>query len=266
MRASTEPRPGEARIGCSGWSYKDWRGPVYPVDLPAKDWFASYAERFDTVELNSTFYRLPHATTVENWRKRAPDGFIYAVKVGQFGSHRMKLRDPSRWLANHLDRVTRLGDTLGPNLVQLPPNWRRDTARLDEFLDAAPAAMRWAVEFRERSWLHDDVYEVLARHGAALCVHDLLEDHPWERTADWAYLRFHGPDARRHPYHGRYGPRRLRGAVDRIEQQLDAGHDVYAYFNNDYDGAAVVDATWLKRRIARSSGGSEPPRLGRHRA
>lgn len=242
---------GRARVGCSGWSYADWRGPVYPVDLPTKDWFAAYTDLFDTVELNTTFYRLPRPETVETWRERAPAGFLYAVKVGQFGSHRMKLRDPARWLANHLDRVTRLGGTLGPNLVQLPPNWRRDTARLDEFLSAAPRAMRWAVEFREPSWLHDDVYEVLARHGAALCVHDLLADHPWELTADWSYVRFHGPDARRNPYHGQYGPRRLRDASTRMERWLDAGHDVYAYFNNDYDGAAVVDATWLAKELGR---------------
>ena len=109
--------------------------------------------------------------------------------------------------------------------------------------------MRWAVEVREPSWLHDDVYEVLARHGAALCVHDLLEAHPWERTADWGYVRFHGPDARRNPYHGQYGPRRLRDACSRIESWLDSGHDVYAYFNNDYDGAAVDDATWLRQQL-----------------
>jgi uncharacterized protein YecE (DUF72 family) len=226
---------------------------VYPADMPAKKWFAAYAERFDTVELNTTFYRLPQPTTVESWYERAPAGFLYAVKVGQFGSHRMKLRDPARWLENHLDRVARLGETLGPNLVQLPPNWRRDTARLDEFLAAAPRSIRWAVEFREPSWLHDDVYEVLARHGAALCVHDLLEAHPWERTTDWSYVRFHGPDARRHPYHGRYGPRRLAAASRRLEQWLDDGCDVYAYFNNDYDGAAVEDATWLDRRLRRTA-------------
>jgi uncharacterized protein YecE (DUF72 family) len=225
--------------------------------LPTKDWFAAYAERFDTVELNTTFYRLPRPTTVDTWRERAPAGFVYAVKVGQFGSHRMKLRDPSRWLANHLDRVTRLGDLLGPNLVQLPPNWRRNTARLDEFLAAAPSSMRWAVELREQSWLHDDVYAVLAQHGAALCVHDLLADHPWERTADWGYVRFHGPDARRHPYHGRYGPRRLRDATSRIEGWIDDGHDVYAYFNNDYLGAAVEDATWLARRLGRDPDASD---------
>ena len=233
-------------MGCSGWSYRDWRGVVYPADLPARRWFEWYRERFDTVEINNTFYRLPAEQTVDGWAAQAPPGFLYAVKVGQFGSHRMKLRDPGRWLTNHLARAERLGPSLGPNLVQLPPHWRRDVARLDEFLARAPRHIRWAVELREPSWLHDDVYDTLARHGAALCLHDLLADHPWERTADWTYVRFHGPDAIAHPYRGRYTGRRLRPVAGRLAAWLDDGCDVFAYFNNDYEGNAVHDARWLR--------------------
>lgn len=243
------PRRGEARVGCSGWSYRDWRGVVYPADVPARRWFEVYAQRFDTVELNSTFYRLPAAPTVDQWAGQAPPGFIYAVKVGQFGSHRMKLRDAASWLPRHLERVERLGAALGPNLLQLPPRWRRDVDRLEGFLDAAPRNIRWAVELRDPSWLHDDVYEVLARHGAALCVHDLLADHPWCLTADFAYVRFHGPHALTRKYVGRYGGRRLWRPAERIRTWLDAGHDVYAYFNNDYEGHAVADAEWLRERV-----------------
>lgn len=243
------PRRGEARVGCSGWSYRDWRGVVYPADVPARRWFEVYAQRFDTVELNSTFYRLPAAPTVDQWAAQAPPGFIYAVKVGQFGSHRMKLRDAASWLPRHLERVERLGAALGPNLLQLPPRWRRDVDRLEGFLDAAPRNIRWAVELRDPSWLHDDVYEVLARHGAALCVHDLLADHPWCLTADFAYVRFHGPHALTRKYFGRYGGRRLWRPAERIRTWLDAGHDVYAYFNNDYEGHAVADAEWLRERV-----------------
>src|ERR1043165_1107953 len=143
---------GRARVGCSGWSYKDWRGPVYDVAAPARTWFAQYAERFDTVEINNTFYRLPPPSTVEAWAAQAPAGFEYALKVGQFGSHRMKLRDAASWLPNHLDRVERLGPHLGPNLVQLPPRWKRNVERLDEFLTIAPRSIRWAVELPEPSW------------------------------------------------------------------------------------------------------------------
>jgi len=240
---------GSLRIGCSGWSYDDWRGVVYPQALPARRWFSCYAERFDTVELNSTFYRLPSAGTVEGWAAQAPPGFLFAVKLGQFGSHRKKLKDPGPWLGRHVERFTPLGPTLGPNLVQLPPRWKANVARLDEFLAAAPAGWRWAVELRDPSWLTDEVFETLRRHGAALCVHDLLEDHPWVRTTDWAYVRFHGPEARARPYVGRYGGRRLAAPARRIAAWLDEGADVYAYFNNDFDGAAVDDARWLRRRL-----------------
>ena len=167
----------------------------------------------------------------------------------------MKLRDAASWLPNHLDRVERLGAALGPTLVQLPPRWKRDAERLDEFLSVAPRRLRWAVELREPSWLHDDVYEVLRRHGAALCIHDLLPDHPWIRTTDWTYVRFHGPDARSAKYWGRYGPDRLREPADRLAGWLGEGGDVYAYFNNDHLGHAVEDARWLAARLA---GGTAP--------
>lgn len=195
-----------ARVGCSGWSYRDWRGPVYPADAPPSSWFRHYAERFDTVELNSTFYRLASAATVAGWAAQAPQGFCYAVKVGQFGSHRKKLRDAASW--------------------------------------------RWAVELRDPSWLHDDVLEVLARHDVALCIHDLIAGHPWERTTTWTYLRFHGPDAIRAPYRGRYGPRRLRRVASRLTGWLDEGTDVFAYFNNDHAGNAAHDAIALRERLS----------------
>jgi len=234
------------RIGCSGWQYKDWREIVYPAGLPQRRWFEHYQQLFDTVELNSTFYRLPAASTVEGWASAARPGFLFAVKLGAFGSHRMKLNDAASWLPNHLDRVMRLGEHLGPTLVQLPPRWKRNAQRLDEFLSVAPKTMRWAVELRERSWLHEDVFEVLAKHEAALCVHDLLADHPFRLTTDWTYVRFHGPRALTQPYHGSYGPARLARWAQQFEEVLSDGHDVYAYFNNDWYGNAVRDATTLR--------------------
>lgn len=240
---------GEVRVGCSGWVYEEWRGRVYPADAPQRTWFARYAERFDTVELNTTFYRLPSRSTVEHWADQAPEGFVYSPKLGQFCTHRKKLKDPGTWLGNHLDRVRRLGTRLGPNLVQLPPRWRRDVERLDAFLAAAPDDVRWAVELRDRSWLDDDVFECLARHGAALCVHDLLADHPWLRTTSWTYVRFHGPHALDRPYEGRYGARRLAAVAARLAEWRDAGTDVWAYFNNDGEAAAVDDAAWLRAEL-----------------
>jgi uncharacterized protein YecE (DUF72 family) len=229
---------------------------VYPPDAPARTWFSLYAKQFDTVEVNNTFYRLPPPSTVEAWAAQAPPGFCYALKVGQFGSHRMKLRDAASWLPNHIDRAERLGPHLGPNLLQLPPRWKRNTERLDEFLAAAPARLRWAVELREPSWLHDDVFELLASRGAALCIHDLLPDHPWVRTTDWTYLRFHGPRATERKYHGRYGARRLGAVVRRLLAWRDEGIGVFAYFNNDHEGHAVADARWLRERLSRAASAS----------
>jgi uncharacterized protein YecE (DUF72 family) len=240
---------GSLRVGCSGWQYKDWRGIVYPAELPQRRWFEHYQELFDTVELNSTFYRLPSPSTVEGWAAAARPNFVFAVKLGAFGSHRMKLGDAASWLPNHLDRVDRLGEHLGPTLVQLPPRWKRNAERLDEFLSVAPRSKRWAVELRERSWLHDDVFDVLRRHGAALCVHDLLADHPFVLTTDWTYVRFHGPHALARPYHGSYGAARLERWANRLDDVLAAGRDVYAYFNNDWFGHAVRDATRLRNLL-----------------
>jgi len=245
----TSTESGRVYVGCSGWQYRDWRGIVYPEKLPQRRWFEHYTTLFDTVEINNTFYRLPPPSTVEGWEAQAPNGFTYAVKLGQFGSHRMKLRDAVSWLPNHLDQVERLKDHLGPTLVQLPPRWKRNTERLDEFLSAAPKHLRWAVELREASWLHDDTFEVLRRHGAALCIHDLLADHPWERTTDWTYVRFHGPDALNAKYQGLYGGERLAPVAERLAGWRDQGCDVYAYFNNDWYGHAVTDATWLEGQL-----------------
>ena len=229
--------------------YRDWRGLVYPSDAPQRRWFELYAERFDTVEINNTFYRLPTATKVEHWHDQAPPGFRYACKVGQYATHRKKLGDPETWLANHLDRVERLGAHLGPNLLQLPPRWRRNAERLDEFLTVAGTELLWAVEVRDPDWLHDDVFDVLRAHGAALCIHDLLPDHPWVLTTSWTYVRFHGPNAREQKYVGRYGGQRLWRVADRLRAWIDDGHDVHAYFNNDWHGAAVLDAQWMRNKL-----------------
>lgn len=240
----------QARIGCSGWSYKEWRGVAYPADATPRTWFGHYAQVFDTVELNNTFYRLPTPEKVDGWREQAPPGFTYAAKVGQFCTHRKKLKDPDIWLPRHLDRVRRLGDHLGPNLLQLPPHWTRDVGRLEAVLDILPDDIRWAVELRDPSWLHDDVFDALARHGAALCLHDLLADHPRIRTTDWTYIRYHGPDALRAPYFGPYGEQRLDREADWLTTWLEEGVDVYAYFNNDIGAHAFFEAAALRARLA----------------
>src|SRR5690606_31374514 len=160
------------------------------------------------------------ALPICRWAAQAPPGVVYALKLGQFGSHRKKLRDAATWLPRHFERIDELGESEGPTLVQLPPRWRRNAAPLDEVLTALPRPRRWAVELRDPSWVHDETFDVLERHGIALCIHDLLADHPWELTTNWTYVRFHGPNAIEAPYRGRYGPRRLSRAADAVASWL----------------------------------------------
>ena len=254
-------RSGELRVGCSGWSYRDWRGVVYPT---RRSRVALVRGLRRAVRHRRAEQHVLSAAAGADRRALARTGAGRVPLCGQGRSVRDASQEAGRpdWLARSAPRSRpTAGPSAGPQLVQLPPRWRRDVPRLDEFLDAAPDDLRWAVEVRDRSWLHDDVFDLLARHGAALCVHDLLRDHPWELTADWAYVRFHGPDPDRR-YHGRYGGRRLWRPAERIGEWCDAGRDVFAYFNNDFHGHAVVDARWLRDRVVcaarATSAGSAP--------
>jgi uncharacterized protein YecE (DUF72 family) len=235
-------------IGTSGYQYDDWRGRFYPSDLPKSAWFAHYAEHFDAVELNATFYRLPEASTFDRWRNAAPAGFCYALKFSRYGTHMKKLKDPGGPIELFVERARLLGPTLGPILVQLPPRWHVDVGRLRAFLEAVPKHYRWAIELRDPSWLCEDVYALLRKHGAALCVHDLIERHPRVQTADWVYLRFHGDR-----YSGSYSPQALSAAARRVRAHLANGRDVYAFFNNDVGGHAVRNAADLRRYVAHPS-------------
>jgi uncharacterized protein YecE (DUF72 family) len=236
---------GQFRIGTSGYQYKHWRGLFYPRDLPGRAWFAYYARHFDTVEINNTFYGLPAAETFSAWRRQAPPGFVYVLKFSRYGSHLKRLKDPRATIKNFLQPARRLGKFLGPILVQLPPNWRVDADRLAGFLRVAPRSVRWALEFRDPSWLCEEIFFVLQSHNAALCIHDMIKDHPRRLTADWAYLRFHGQH-----YGGSYAPEALAAEAEWINQQLSAGRDVFAYFNNDAQGHAVGNAADLRSCVA----------------
>lgn len=234
-------RRGRLRVGTSGWQYDHWRGRFYPKDLPKHEWFAYYAERFDAVEINNTFHHLPDAKRFGAWRRAAPDDFCYALKFSRYGTHLKHLKAPRGSVRRFLARARRLRGHLGPILVQLPPRWKPEVERLDAFLAATSGRERWVVELRDARWLCDEVYDVLVRHGAALCVHDLIDDHPRIRTADFVYLRFHGER-----YRGGYAHQRLAAEARRIAELLSEGVDAYVYFNNDLGGHAVVDAERLR--------------------
>lgn len=233
------------RVGTSGYEYAHWKDRFYPADLPKRRWFEHYAGIFDTVEINNTFYRLPSPEVFARWQRQAPPGFEYAIKFNRYGSHRRRLRDGRKTIARFFAAARHLGSCLGPTLLQLPPHWRADAARLDEFLSASPRDVRWAVEFRDADWLNEAVFEVLRSHGAALCIHDLLPHHPRVLTADWTYLRYHG-----HDHGGGYSAQFLGVEARRIAALLEQGHAVYAYFNNDAEGWAVRNALALRRYLA----------------
>jgi uncharacterized protein YecE (DUF72 family) len=235
---------GKLRVGTSGFHYNHWKKIFYPENLPKSKWFFHYAQHFDTVEINNTFYQLPSAATFDAWKAQAAPGFLYALKFNRYGSHWLRLKNGAATIGNFLDRAARLEGCLGPILVQLPPRWTADPARLSSFLAAAPRALRWAVEFRDPSWLCQRVYAVLQRYGAALCIHDMLDNHPRVLTADWTYLRFHGDH-----YAGTYSHQKLTAEAEWMRRQLAAGNSVFAYFNNDAQGFAVKNAGALRRYV-----------------
>lgn len=247
---------GALRVGTSGYQYADWRGVFYPKDLPLRGWLPYYADRFDTVEINRSFYQVPSAEVFDAWRRAVPRGFRFALKFSRFGTHRKKLLQPEDTLAYFFERADALGPQLGPVLVHLPPNWRPDPGRLDAFLAAAPRGRRLAVEVRDPRWLSEEVYAVLRRRRAALCLHDAIPGHPRELTADFVYVRFHG-----HKDGRRYGARELARWARWLAQRCGEGLDAWVYFNNDWHGYAVEDAATLRRHAARAGAAPAAPGL-----
>jgi uncharacterized protein YecE (DUF72 family) len=246
----------ECRVGCSGWSYPQWRGRLYPERLPQRRWLEHYATVFDTVEVNATFYRLPRRDAVAAWAEETPPGFLFAAKASRYLTHVRRLTDLGRGVERFYGRIAPLVEAskLGPVLWQLPETFHRDDERLAGALARLPAG-RHAFEFRHPSWFAPDVYALLSEHSAALVV----GDHPQRRfqahelTADWTYIRFHhGSRGRR----GNYSVRELEGWARSIAEWRDRA-DVFAYFNNEQEGYAVRNAVDLRHRlnlVARGAG------------
>ena len=235
------------RIGCSGWEYKHWRGDFYPATMPKTRWFEHYANTFDTVEINNTFYRLPEKSTFAAWSARAPRGFLYAVKASRFLTHMKKLKDPEEPLGRLFSRMQPLANHLGPVLYQLPPGWKLDRGRLEYFLQALPTDIRHVLEFRDPSWYADGVLRLLGRYGVALCLHDMRGSATGrERIGPFVYVRFHGATG---DYGGGYSDRQLRDWANWLNQQRRTGVEVYAYFNNDVGGHAPPNALTLRRMM-----------------
>jgi uncharacterized protein YecE (DUF72 family) len=228
------------RIGTSGFIYEHWRRRFYPPSARGSE-LEWYAEVFDTVELNVTFYRMPPASTFRSWAARVPDGFLFAVKASRYLTHVKRLKDPGSSVDYLVDRARELGSRLGPILIQLPPDLELTLPALEETLDAFPAGLRLAVEPRHDSWFTDDVRRLLADRNVALCMADRRGPiSPIWRTADWSYLRFHAGRAKPRSC---YGPRELETWADRIEASWGRTGDGYVYFNNDGNGCALRDAS-----------------------
>ena len=233
-------------IGTSGWSYDHWDGVLYPPRTPPRDRLAHYVRRFDTVELNASFYRWPRTATFAGWRRRLPPGFALSVKAPRGLTHAKKLYAPDVWVERIVTCWHELGDRRAVLLVQLHPAHERDDARLDHFLAQLPGWIRVAVEFRHPSWHVDEVFALLERHGAAYVVMSGAQLPCLLRaTAPFVYVRMHGPD-REHLYAGSYPEQDLRWWADRIREWSGGERDVYVYFNNDGHGHAVRDAEALR--------------------
>lgn len=234
-------------IGTSGWSYEHWTGPFYPHGLAAGGRLAYYAERFSSVEINTSFYHLPEAGTVDQWRDTVPAGFVFSAKASRYITHMKKLKDPLETVPPFLQTIDRLGDRRGPVLFQLPPRWRADPARLEAFLDRLDRRHRYAFEFRDPSWFDRSVRRLLEKYDAAFCIYDLGgQVSPKHVTTDFAYVRLHGPAA---AYQGSYATRTLAGWAGAFSTWIRQGRAVYCYFDNDQQGHAALDALRLKQML-----------------
>ena len=243
-----------AHVGCSGWNYRDWRGRLYPEGVPASRWLELYAKRFETVEVNSTFYRLASETAVQKWVEQTPPDFIFAVKASRYLTHIRRLRDMSRGVKRFYAPLAPLADSgrLGPTLWQLPETFHRDDEVLRDAFEALPNG-RHCFEFRHPSWFTDPVLELLREHRVALVIGDHPE-RPFQShqlTADFTFIRFHYGSRGRG---GNYSEAELSTWKRRIAAWRSRA-EVFAYFNNDWQGFAPRNAAWLAARLSARGAG-----------
>jgi uncharacterized protein YecE (DUF72 family) len=216
-------------VGTSGYSYKEWKGPFYPEGLPDKEMLRYYGGQFRSVEINNTFYRMPKTAVVEAWAAEVPADFKFVIKASQRITHFQRLKECHRSVEFLFDVVGVLKDRLGPVLFQLPPNLPKDATRLSDFLGLMPPQRRLAFEFRHQSWFDDEIFEMLRKHQAALCISEAENDLeiPFVSTADWGYLRLRLPD---------YGAAELSTWINRVHEQK--WNDAFVFFKHEDEGRA----------------------------
>lgn len=240
-------KKGSAFIGTSGWHYKHWKGTFYPASIKESAQFDHYKTVFATVELNNSFYRLPSPETFAGWRRESPKKFLFAVKASRFITHMKKLNMDKKTIRPFFHAIDQLHEKLGPILFQLPPKWRINLERLHQFLQVLPAGYRYTFELRNPTWYDRSVYDLLAKYNCALCIYH-LEHHlsPVEVTADFVYVRLHGPGNK---YQGSYSESDLDEWAATCRKWQRAGKDVYVYFDNDQEGYAAFNAISLRDRL-----------------
>lgn len=232
-------------IGTSGWHYKHWIGPFYPEGSKPPDFLPHYLKYFSTVELNNSFYHLPKPGTFKGWYRQTPANFLFAVKASRYITHMKKLKDTEEAVRFFLKSVRPLKEKLGPILFQLPPRWKSNPERLKQFLKILPKKFLYTFELREPSWFNEDVYELLRKYNAALCMYDFNGRlSPMEITADFVYIRFHGPGEK---YRGKYDAKFLRQWTEDFRRWRVKA--IYCYFDNDEAGYAVENARELKKIV-----------------
>ncbi|MEX2592619.1 MAG: DUF72 domain-containing protein [Anditalea sp.] len=238
---------GKIHIGTSGWHYKHWIGTFYPEGTKAAGQLAYYQKYFKTVELNNSFYGIPSPQTFENWKKAVPDDFIFSVKGNRYFTHQKKLNVQKENISEFFHHADKLEEKAGPVLFQLPPSWKTNHQRLAEFLSKLPENHRYTFEFRNTTWYNDKVYGLLRQYNCAFCVYELAGHlSPIEITADFVYVRLHGPGDK---YQGSYSDTSLKKWAEQCIQWQKEGKDVYVYFDNDQLGYAAFNARDLAKLV-----------------
>ena len=215
------------RVGTSGYAYPEWKGTFYPAELKDADMLRFYGERFKAVEINNTFYRMPTEKLLAGWAAQVPEDFTFVLKASQRITHQKRLKDAGEEVAYFTRTATTLGERLGPTLVQLPPNLKKDLPRLEGFLASLPDGWRAAFEFRHASWYEEDVYAALRARNQSLCVADTDDaESQVVATADWGYLRLR---------RAAYSPADLAAWAQRVQSQ--AWREAFVFFKHEDAGA-----------------------------
>jgi uncharacterized protein YecE (DUF72 family) len=230
-------------VGTSGWKYKHWNKNFYPEDLKIINQLDYYQSKFNTVELNNSFYREPKAEQFVNWKNEVGTSFLYAVKANRYFTHLKKLKVTQDEILSFIEKASHLEEKLGPILFQLPPSWKINIERLSNFLELLPKHFKYTFEFRNQSWYSSEVYELLTKHNCAFCIYELAGHiSPFKVTADFVYVRLHGPGEK---YQGSYTTQALKKWVKQSKEWQKQGKTVFIYFDNDQEGYAAFNALQL---------------------